>query len=286
MEWRDYLLLIAATLSFLLHIFGLKWMKTQRVAVLQQKYFLINLSIAEMGKCLVSLIYKMLQNDSALHEIIKVRASIYYLRITNTALHFPLFAVMFLLTQDRFFAIYLHMKYPGTWYYKMRNKLISVGWLLCGLYIVVVTSISEIKAEYLKYVSKIHVKLFPSLSILLILQFCIVYGYIVVKIWWLQNGQSRHLNNKSILTFVIVISYVIFKGIPDIALMYYGHYGHLLPTTWAGYHDVGTRLNILTDALMYIYMQSFVREKIRNSVRSIRSLIRSQKNSSVATRHK
>lgn len=143
------------------------------------------------------------------------------------------------------------MKYRSSVFYRYKNKLISIGWCLCSAYIIFLTFIIELKPEFLQHIDDTILKAFPILSVLLIAQFFCVYTFIVVRVR-LQNQKHRNQrqSKKLVLPIIIIFTFIIFKALPDIALLVKKYQGK----RFIIYYDISSRLNMVSDALIYLCM--------------------------------
>lgn len=133
-----------------------------------------------------------------------------------------------------------------------------IGWVLCAFHITVVTFVLEINPRLLVDINKVIKKLYPTLSICLIVQYVVVYTYLLVKIRHLNVKHKRQKKIGLLSPFLILTTFIIFKGIPDFIVLASSNVGK----TVSGYFNLGTRLNIISDALIYVFMQASVKKQI------------------------
>lgn len=256
MYWVAQLILVISSLACFFNFLGLHMMSAQKTSITLQKYLLVNLSVNEILRCATTLVEIALLENTNVRNI-KPGICSHYLQVTKEALFFPFFTVMMLLTQDRFCAAYLHIKYRSSWFRAHAKLLNIIGWCLCGVYIVVLTTISELKHHWLKHFGVALTKVFPVLTMVLIIQCFITYTYVIVVIRRIKNRHpSRVQNNyKELLLCFIILTYVILKGIPDIRYFI----SPVANKAMSHYLHIGEHLNMLSDPLIYIFMQTNIR---------------------------
>lgn len=229
-----------------------------------QKLILMHLSSVELLQCFLTGI-RVCSHEIGQRRLItnfKLRVFNHYIKLAYHALLLPFFMCLFMLTQDRFLVVYLNMKYSLSRFNAYKNKFIGLGWILCSLYVIIVVTITEVTIQLRSSAIMVIPKIFPSLSCVIIIQFFLFYIYTVYVIRRLNKRQRRRINYKLLLPFLIILTFIIFKGIPDVLLMFFKM------VSLAHYIDIGIQLNLISDSLCYILVQPSIRKRFARRIRT------------------
>ena len=148
-----------------------------------QRLYLIHLSISEFLTCFVGIIKRVAKLYNEKHLAFQVH-------IAQAGIAtFVYYFVMIALTMDRFFEIYLNIRYPMLFTERLTHYVIGVIWFLSAcftvfLYVTQTTS-SDINDTVLLY-------FYPSFGILCVVVAILTYAYIIRKIY----GKLYRNNNK------------------------------------------------------------------------------------------
>ena len=210
-----YFLILPATL----HVFGfvLLILTPKEKLGFSNKLYYINLSVAEIFTCWLGVIKRLLSGNSAI-------IAIYF---HYTVGFVSLFLTMTVLTIDRFFMVYLNIKYPLYWNNKKTVVLsLSIWFLVFFLgFIFVVTEINRIHLD---------IYMLPFFDVLFIVVSTVTYIYIFDKIQTNRrsirttsvdqtngNVTVTHKGKEFLSIFLLVISFMLFTVIPDLVYLYH-----------------------------------------------------------------
>lgn len=231
-----------------------------------QRILLFNVAAVEILECCLTLLdVHLVENHPVNTKTIALR---YYIIITVRALAFPFIITMSLLTFDRFFAVYSNIRYMDSWLYRHKQKCIIFGWCCCMAFITITIFVSEIKPAILITMFDVVRKITAVMYIVVMIQFLAVYGYLVVVVRRLRD-HHRSIDNFKILTpFLIVLTFVFLRAIPYSVLTFAGEG---VSRSILFYYSIGRILNVILDPLVYIFILSNVRSKLkfkRNAISS------------------
>ena len=176
----------------------------------------------------------------------------------NSSLFIPMYSAMILLTLQRFFAIWLHLRYESSWVCHKRTHMVVVSWVISGIFLV-----TTVTGYWLKLMSfEVWVYLTISISgfglFLTNASFLVVYSYIYIK-YRKSNQTTRNVMYKNRKTkiftpFVICLSFFIFGTLPHLLRSLVDSY--LYSLLWF-------YLDGLSNSIVYIFMNGSVRRCFR-----------------------
>ena len=230
-----------------------------------QKYLFVSLSLIELSYCLISLIRFCCREHG-------VKKSIYqHLTIfRRIAVLLMYYLLMIYITLDRFFAIYLNVKYGVYWSLVKTKRLILFTSFFC-IFASISVSVTLVQTQW-SVTSFVYVYLYPPFMIIFIICAVITYSYIVIKIIRREdiivNQVTRkaeksysRIQLKSILVpTIIILTFIFFMVLPNfIHMVNYTNISKLakiiVDVNWILFP-----LGFISDAVVYIFSVSALRK--------------------------
>lgn len=251
MEWLYSVTLALTTLAFTLHICGMYLLLKKRFST-NQRFLLLHLSTSEIGFCVgtftrIGLIFCGYKTSSE------------YAVVVVHSLHFPFYIGIFLLTLERFLEIYLHMYYINCWFYKRKKVLSIISWCIGIAHISLTFFIHKVYGITVEEILNIDNKFFMVLSLLLAIVFGFVYTYIFLSLQKLEIKKRRRTLRHALIPFFIALSYIFFMAIPDIIII-----THTATDRTMDYMRLLWRINLIGDAIIYIFLQPSIRRRLKH----------------------
>ena len=258
MFWLDIVTLIISLLGIHLHIFGIYLLSTDSSLRCKQKFFILNLSIWNIFLAVKSVI-------NFICLLTGMKETLDHIFFFGQGLNAPFYSIMVALTLERFLEVYLNIHYKNSLFEKNKEWICITSWCL-GLGIFVYLSIYYHSVQFdIRLNKSVNRIVQLSLSFVVITEFCFVYGYIFVK---LRNGRqrtesraTRTRNQRIFVPFFVVLSYIFFVAVPDFILVFY----NILEK----YAILFYRINVIFDALIYLFMQPTLRRKLFKKTRNL-----------------
>lgn len=255
MYWYNLVIICIASLAFLLHIIGALMRNLKFSPLIQSKTLFKHLSITEVSLCITTVLQHVLEETKNDQNLIKMNKSITYLQLTQQALYVPFLVHLFLLTQERAFIVYFNTRYKTSSYSMYKNKLAILGWVFGGFYLCSLTFSNEFKPEYRKDVYNMVKKdIHPGLSILLTLQFLVVYIHYGLTAFRPKSRYRQDMFRQLLLPCMVHFTFIILKAVPDVILLMRVNVSQLVLQIFG----IATEVNIALDAMMLIIVQLIV----------------------------
>ena len=188
-EITDTLGIIAYIVVLIVHTIGfasLLMIKASRRLSLQQRSYLINLSIIEILFCVSGIAIR------ASHLAKSHRLNYYILVVTGCGFGLWYFLVMTLLTVDRFLAVYLDIHYDTKWPYSRNKLLLGVVFALSAS---VTTAVFATKPRPERLANNLEMYVWPSAHAVLLAVVVLTYGYLCRKIRQHRAQLKRNRNS-------------------------------------------------------------------------------------------
>lgn len=188
-EITDILGIIAYIVVLIVHTIGftsLLMIKASRRLSLQQRSYLINLSIIEILFCVSGIAIR------ASHLAKSNRLNYYILVVTGCGFGLWYFLVMTLLTVDRFLAVYLDIHYDTKWPYSRNKLLLGVVFALSAS---VTTAVFATKPRPERLANNLEMYAWPSAHAVLLAVVVLTYGYLCRKIRQHRAQFKRNRNS-------------------------------------------------------------------------------------------
>lgn len=278
----DILMVVTNLIVGALHVIGF-WLlyvtkKTQMSR--NQKIFLMNLSLSEFCLCVLAAVEKLLD----FFEETTVRP--YLLIINYTIAPLNLFLVMMFLTVDRFFEVYLNLRYPLYWSGKQSRTAMAITWffsIISGIVAIVYPQPeSHLWCLFYLYI-------YPTCDFIYIFTAAVTYGYILRKIntnkktekqlaHFLKETSSgtASLNRKSIrercrqgqkrsrlfVPSLIMITFILFIVLPDQVHFYFIMFGVKLPDIANSMTFISYSVSHASDVIIYVFLSPSLKKTL------------------------
>eukprot|EP00111_Clytia_hemisphaerica_P019461 TCONS_00057414-protein len=255
----DWLCITCICLAFLvisLHSFGIYVLIKTNLNLAE------NIEIFSLSISLLSL--SVYQTIRIVMEIEYPNYEKYFYGIT-AAFFIPMYSSMILLTLQRFFAIWLHLRYESTWVFLKRTHMVAASWIAFVLFFIVSLALNLTETLTVKIVSQWT----ATAGVLLTnVVFVSIYIYIYIKYRHAtqitRDSLYRNRKTKFFTPFIICASFFIFGTMPHM-------FRAVVETAGFRYHFVWFCLDGISDSIVYIFMNEnfmrcFRRWKNRNGV--------------------
>ena len=262
-----------------LHILGLFLLyKCQRSYAdnSSQFYFLTCLSASEVVFLLVGVIQKLV----ALNLGADSSAAFWILAVQYVNLTWPIYMTMILMTFDRFFQVFLNIKYPLYWNPLYTKRLLIGTWLVA--FIMSLPVFLCITPQNLEYFCFVYY--YSFMEIFFFVESLCVYGYIFRKIKHnhvrpaptsktIDESSQTAIGNTNLASkpkhggfYVpgfIVLSFFIFLTVPDQIFMYATIYEIEVSEAVETYVYCSYMVGLSCDAVVYIFLTPFMRKRLK-----------------------
>ena len=236
-----------------------------------QKIFLMNLSLSEFFLCVLAAMDRIL----IFFEESTIR---HYLMIINyTVAPLNLFMVMMFLTVDRFFEIYLSIRYPLYWSKKHSTYAMIITWFLSVVSGAVFLYLPQTEEHLWRL---FYLYIYPTCDFIFVITSAVTYGYILRKIninKRREKVQSYCLNNSSHQSFVarnnirkkcrqkqrrsrlfvpslIMITFILFIVLPDQVHFYTLMFNVVLPDVAYLLTFISYSISHASDVIIYVFL--------------------------------
>ena len=212
-EWDSLSIscIIFAILPIILHTLAIWFLlKTNHSSSIEQNVELLSLSMSIVVFCSISIVRVSIDIESPGHTKL-----IYGF---NVASAIPFYSAMILLTLQRFFAIWLHLRYESSWVFLKRTHMVVaflLGSVLYFLTVLIVYFFGIGKTMFLYYLPLAILAFCPSGTNIV---FISVYIYIYIKFkranQGTRNSLYRNQKSKIFAPFLICLSFFLFGTLP------------------------------------------------------------------------
>ena len=265
----DILIIVMATVGLIFHGVGfylllcLNSIKSNE----SQTIFLLNLSFCELLHLVLALVSTLLVKFASY-----VREGFYLYCINSTAAATAYYLLMIFMTLDRFFELYLNVKYPVYWSVGSTKILMAAIWCISTVIGIIFIILHHYNLVQFMVVTALY--MFPPMSLLFLLIAGVTYGYIITKLIIANRHRSsvssEHTNNSSknkrrirfstlLLPSLLIGTFFIFMVVPD--MLWFFHALKIIPVT----NTQGATLVLLyltgyiCDATIYIFLKPSAR---------------------------
>ena len=261
-DWLSIVCIVLASITTMLHSLGIRCLlKTRGSWTIRRNSELLSVSFSFICVSLFSTIRISLQ--------IEAPSKIPFGLVVGFLI--PLYSGMILLTLQRFFAIWLHLRYESSWIYCKRLHLVACSWLIGVTYIVITLTLYFMGLTN-SPMWLLIVKFIPISGIFTTnVTFFSVYTYIFIKYRRAKQGIRNSLYNnrraKIFTPFIICFSFFTFGTIPHA-------FRAILPEL-VHYSFLWLSLDGISSSVVYIFMKNGLMKylkrfkKNRASVRSL-----------------
>ena len=279
----DIMLIVLNVLNLLCHSTGtyllISVYKKGKKTV--QQMLLINLSITELVISLPILAEEALDYVSSSHTA-PAQTAKHIIYVAINVLFCSYYTSMFYITADRFFGVMLNIKYPLYWSVKKTKVLLLSTALLISIGIVALTVTYKYRPFHYTRIFTLYVH--SVLNVAFLLLSISTYAYIFYKYTTRHVASSDQSNDdmrsrgvcaklcksKFYITFLLLISFLLFMVIPNIYFLFKerrGH-GHFENDSLKDAVNVFYEVSFLSDAVIYIFLNPLVRAELRNVLAS------------------
>ena len=242
-----------------------------------QRLFLFHLSLSEFCLTVLEMIKRFIfiivnSEANVITEYINV--------IQFSSASMVYYFTMIYMTSDRFFALYLNMKYPLYWSEKKTKRLLVVTWIVFILMAICLSFLY--KYQLIDYNKVFYLYIWPiTESIFLLIAFG-TYGYIIrmiynnnrsnsIKTIILQSNisidattvkpkaRSIYSNSAFYLPTLLILTFVFLQVVPDVIIFFVMISGRTVSAGVSAGVFITYMFSILTDAIIYILLSPFVK---------------------------
>ena len=250
---------------------------SQRNITGSQKYLFISLSLTELSYCLISLAHFWCK-EYGVEKSIRKHITIF----RRIAVLLMYYFIMIYITLDRFFAIYLNIKYGVYWSPLKTKRLIFVTSLVCIIASMIV-SVTWFQMQW-SVTTLVYVYLYPPFMVVFVVCAVITYSYIVIKIIANQKREDKlrkqvtrndkklspEIQRKSKFTIfvptIIILTFILFMVIPNFIHMTNKIIARL-PTYLVDINWILFPLGFISDAAVYIFSANVLRHIFKKYIR-------------------
>ena len=249
-----------------------------------QLIFLINLSLSEMSIVIMrtlSIITSLIVND----EAVKIEMSFWFHTIIALSLSLPYYFIMIFMALDRFFEVFLNIRYPLYWSPRSTKWLLGMLWILTLLLVFVVGFQPTLDEPTLAIFCFMY--FYPVMDTIVILVSLFVYTYIFIKIRKKRVGLtepstknttkvaqfsndgnirvtlSRKKSSTFFVPFMIILTFFLLVAVPDlVGLLKYLIDSSIYQDSQATYLFIFYFLGLTSDAIIYILLYKKLRKRL------------------------
>ena len=270
---------VLSLIAIIFHIAGLLALRQTSSTQVNQKVYLIHLSVMEI-------VFLTSHNIPLYMKLTNVNQEVVYCTglAVITAVAIPWYNLLLALTIDRFLQVYLNIKYQLYVTDKVIKIIIFSCWFI-GIALFGILFLLRILYNYNTerlvhgVLYKIFLNIYHSLVIII---FLLTYGYIYYQLRKVKESKdgmaaSSDRNRKAnFIPFWIVISFILFILVPESIHICVSL--NKQPDTDTAVHDqiemfifamVLFDVGCLVDALLYIFLNEFVRERFLRCMRQM-----------------
>lgn len=261
-----------------------------------QRIYLLNLSVCETFMCTLFLVDNIIgffkdkdeTNDAEvfnngtnmtydMSELTDEESSSVVLEIClvlQYALAVTLFFVMLFLTVDRFFEIYLNIKYSLYWSTKRSKYMMTAVWIVTVFHSVALTI--SVRYGYKNNIDELFLlHIHPTKDAVFLIAAGVTYGYIVMKLVRLSPLNNKHFEkastrdshtntsrrstatSKLLLPSLIILTYIVFMVFPNIVFFCW-HFEIKIFSNFDAMADPFLCAGFCVDALLYTVLATAV----------------------------
>ena len=270
------------SIAILLHLLGLFLLSNQKQSS-NQDIIIMNLSIAELGMCMFDIVQNILSRlpkQHFNHAIIIVTGCGFFV--------IPFLIIVTFLTLDRFFEVYLNIKYQMHFNKLKIGAILALAWIT-GIITAIVLLYKKLR-YHLNVRALIYKFMLPTLESILFVICVLVYGYIYYKyrksrkpkhsighfrsrsifsnckIYPLQKNSNKRKystvfkKRKLFAPFLIIVTLILFVIVPDMLNLYLFYiYKKTDGKIWSNILLCLYSAGFIVDAVIYVFIQSHVR---------------------------
>ena len=274
--------IILCVLNALLHLSGMYFLICLRHSTMNgsQRMFLLHLSLSEsfltfieMGKRIIYII------TNSEHTMVTEYMTV--VQFSSAAMVYLL--IMIYLTVDRFFELYLNIRYPVYWSEKKTKRLLMVTWIVFVVLMLILSLLYNYQSIDYKWLFYIYI--WPITEAVFLAIAFLTYGYIIRKLY-ISNKSTNAFrasihrlsinNNNAIaapvpsqpnltksafyLPTLLILTFVLLQVVPDLTILFVVLSGNVVPDHVLTGVFMTYMVSILLDAIIYIFLSPYVNE--------------------------
>ena len=264
-----FITLTLAFVSLFLHSVGIYCLRmASRFSQADDTIFLYNLSATDIFYNIKYILLTMLINLNILSYTINV-----ILERVQSCVDIPYFSARIFFTLQRFFQVYLNLHYRNCWFERWKGYMCIGTWLMFILLFVVVTIVEHFltSGSFHKVFYEAADILSMVLSVIVVMLFVFVYGYLIMKALILRKNthtsktapqKSCNDTRRLYIPFVMVFSFILLVIIPDKISYFHPEFGQYMLPFYL--------LCDISDAIVYLILKSEVRFELRKRLKELR----------------
>ena len=273
------IIIIICIINSILHLSGMYFLTCLRYSAMNgcQRLFLFHLSLSEFGLTFLEttkrIVYIVINTEeSIITEYINI------IQFSSTSMVY--YFIMIYLTVDRFFELYLNMKYP---FYRSERKtrhLLRFTWIV---FVTLAILLSVLYKYYsIDYNKLFYIYIWPITEVIFVIVAIGTYGYVMRMIY--ENKKSINLVRRAILHSVnndnltagtqnrsvfkesafylptlIILTFVLFQVVPDLTVFFVMISGRTISEGVYSGVFITYMFSIFTDAVIYIFLSPYVK---------------------------
>ena len=256
MDAFDYLSLVLSVLVIALHAYGIRLLVALKNSMGPRHVFIANFSMWNIFWAVTNLVRYPLQR--CLHGELYV----YWILGTEGA-RIPFYLAILYITIDRFLQLFLHLSYCECFFSKHKVALSVLAFVLYIAWLAVVIPLfveRKLSLSFLIRCTSLYIS--GAFHVAIFLIFLTVYSYIGHKLLVAntQIGQRRASLRKLAVPCIIVITFILLETLPD-CFIFFGM------ARYGGWTIFLFRVDALSNALVYIFLQPKIKNSVSNRVR-------------------
>ena len=265
-----------------------------------QRLYLLNLSLSEVCLTLMELAKRLVyittnSEYNIISEYIKV------IQFSSAAMVY--YFIMIYLTADRFFVVYLHLKYPLYWSKNKTRNLLAVTWVV----FIILAIVLALLYKYLSidYNRIFYIYTWPITEAVFLVVAFGTYGYVIQKVYKRNKARNAYetlrqrskFNNtatpspqqyQSILKqpafyvpTLLILTFVLLQVVPDLTVSFVIFSGRTVSENVNTAVFITYMISILLDAVIYIILLPCVKELFIKKLISLRLMKQRNNNKTI-----
>ena len=276
-QYIHSVILLICLLNVLLHLTGMYLLISLRNSTMNgnQRLLLLNLSLSEFCLAFIEIVKRCIyitinSNESVITQYINI------IQFSSAAMVF--YFIMIYMTADRFFHIYLSIRYPLYWSKTKTMRLVWVTWIVCIILSVLLSFLH--KYQLVDYKQLFYIYLWPITELLFLAIAFGTYGYAFKTVYRGRKNKSgltrSKIKRKSIfrqpalyLPSLLIFTFVVLQVVPDLTIVFVTLRGKTLSEEAFNGVYITYMVSILLDAIIYILLSPYVKRMLIQKLVSI-----------------
>ena len=285
------IVIVISIFNVVVHITGIYCLICLRRSAMNgsQRLFLLHLSISELCLSLIELTKRFIymtnkSNDNTIAEYMKI------IQFSSAAMVY--YFIMIYMTADRFFAVYLNMKYKLYWSECKARRLLISTWVIFFILAIVISLLYKYKS--IDYNKLFYIYTWPITEAVFLVVAFGTYGYVIQRVHkrnkstnvYRTSSQHFNINNnikapsqerRSILMqpsfylpTVLILTFILLQVIPDLTVLFVIFSGETVSDTVVTGVFMAYMISIFLDAVIYILLSPLVKRMVINKFFTIK----------------